>query len=66
MKTENEELTDFSIMPLGVHKGKTMQEVPADYLIWYRENSKSPNPQLMAYIIDNWYVLLKEKGNGSK
>jgi uncharacterized protein (DUF3820 family) len=58
----NTELTDDSLMPLGQHKGKRMQEVPAEYLIWYRENAKNPNKQVMEYIIDNWSVLLKEAG----
>jgi uncharacterized protein (DUF3820 family) len=55
------ELTDQSIMPLGLHKGKRMEDVPADYLVWYRENAKKPNKAVMEYIIDNWQVLLKEK-----
>ena len=59
-----DQLTDTSPMPLGKYKGVPMQEVPAEYLIWYRENAKSPNPQLMEYILDNWQVLKKEVRNG--
>jgi uncharacterized protein (DUF3820 family) len=54
------ELTDRCLMPLGIHKGKEMQDVPAEYLIGYRENAKSPNREVMEYIIDKWQVLLKE------
>jgi uncharacterized protein (DUF3820 family) len=59
--SELNELNDESLMPLGVHKGKRMEEVPASYLIWYRENAKSPNKPLMDYILDNWQVLQKQK-----
>lgn len=36
------------------------EDVPADYLIWYRENAKNPNPYLMGYIVDNWRILQNE------
>lgn len=27
-----------TIMPYGVHKGKTMNDIPSDYLKWVAEN----------------------------
>jgi len=57
---EQGELTDKSLMPIGKHKGVPMEDVPADYLIWYRHNAKAPNKLLMDYIIDNWEVLQSE------
>jgi uncharacterized protein (DUF3820 family) len=44
-------------MPLGKFKGIPMKDVPAEYLIWYRENAKNPNKPLMEYIVDNWSKL---------
>lgn len=55
-----DELTDESKMPLGKYKGVVMADVPAEYLIWYRQNAKSPNKPLMDYIIDNWQAIQKE------
>lgn len=54
------ELTDNCLMPLGKYKNIPMQDVPAEYLIWYRQNAKSPNKRLMDYIVDNWEALQKE------
>lgn len=59
--TDFDELTDKCPMPLGKHKGIPMEDVPASYLIWYRENAKSPDKRLMEYIIDNWDVLKRER-----
>lgn len=56
----NTELTDSCPMPLGKYKGIPMADVPASYLIWYRENAKSPNKQVMDYILDNWQALQSE------
>ena len=54
------QLTDTCKMPIGKHRGLPMEEVPASYLIWYRENAKSPNRPLMEYISDNLEVLKTE------
>lgn len=51
------DLTDNCLMPLGKFKGIPMKDVPAEYLIWYRENAKNPNKPLMEYIVDNWSKL---------
>lgn len=53
-------LTDESPMPLGKHKGTPMEDVPAEYLIWYKEEARRPNPQIIEYINDNWDALKKE------
>lgn len=52
-------LTDKSEMPYGIHKGKTMANVPAKYLIWLYDNQKC-NGQVKAYIEDNIEVLREE------
>lgn len=55
--------TDESIMPFGIHKGKTMANVPAKYLIWLYEMDKVYG-ELKAYIQDNLDVLKKEVTDG--
>lgn len=55
-------LTDESLMPgNGVHKGKRMKDVPADYLLWCRENARA-SKSVNAYISDNYDALLKQAG----
>lgn len=59
-------LEDSSPMPFGKYKGKSMEDVPASYLLWLFDemNDKqtlSPDSQLVkAYIEDNIDVLNKE------
>lgn len=53
-------LTDNCSMPYGIHKGKAMIDVPADYLIWAHDNKKCSN-QVRTYIVQNWDALQKEK-----
>lgn len=59
-------LKDDSKMPFGAHKGKRMDKVPGDYLLWLYEGLKEkfkPNltdKELLAYIKDNLQVLTKE------
>lgn len=55
----NTALTDKSEMPYGIHKGKTMANVPAKYLIWLYDNQKC-TVQVKAYIEDNIEVLREE------
>lgn len=52
-------MTDKSIMTFGVHKGKTLANVPANYLLWLYENNKCYG-ELKAYIKDNLDVLKTE------
>ena len=52
-------MTDKSIMPFGKHKGKQLDQVPADYLMWLYENNKVSG-LLKEYIEDNLDVLEKE------
>jgi uncharacterized protein (DUF3820 family) len=40
-------------MPFGKHKGKILDDVPADYLLWLHENSTNLNGSLKDYIDDN-------------
>lgn len=52
-------LTDESIMPFGVHKGKKMANVPAHYLNWLYENNKCYG-EVKQYIKDNLDVIKSE------
>lgn len=52
-------LTDCSLMPYGIHKGKAMINVPADYLLYLYENGKCDG-EVSEYIEDNMDVLKKE------
>jgi uncharacterized protein (DUF3820 family) len=53
-------LTDESIMPWGIHKGKKMANVPASYLLWLYNNDKCFG-NVKFYIKENLDVLTKEK-----
>ena len=45
-------LTDTSAMPYGKYKGHRMQDVPADYLLWLRDNGKC-SESVAQYVEDN-------------
>lgn len=53
-------------MPLGEHKGKDMEDVPASWLLWYRNASNAIgkpntfNADVLAYIEDNLQGLQQE------
>ncbi|RMZ60042.1 hypothetical protein D1632_10650 [Chryseobacterium nematophagum] len=49
-------MEDTDIMPYGLHKGKQMQDVPAEYLLWLYEEEKCTGP-VKEYIKDNLQVL---------
>lgn len=63
-------LTDESKMPFGKHKGKSMEDVPASYLMWLRDQFddqtksgiplKAQQQAIRDYIADNEDVLVKE------
>lgn len=40
------------IMPFGKHRGKPLEYVPEDYLLWVLENCKQISPFLRQAIID--------------
>jgi uncharacterized protein (DUF3820 family) len=52
-------LTDNSLMPYGIHKGKKMVDIPAKYLLWLYDNNKC-NMDVKFYIEDNIDALKKE------
>ncbi|MFA6974020.1 MAG: DUF3820 family protein [Parcubacteria group bacterium] len=52
-------LTDESPMPWGMHQGKQMMDVPADYLVWLYENNKV-NGDVKRYIESNMDTLKLE------
>lgn len=43
--------TDTTEMPFGIHKGKKLANVPADYMLWIFRNGKCNEP-LRLYIED--------------
>ncbi len=49
-------LTDESIMPWGVHKGKKLANVPDHYLKWLYDNNKC-HGALKEYIEDNAEII---------
>lgn len=52
-------MKDTDKMPFGKYKGKEMQEVPAEYLIFIYEEKKA-TPEVRAYIEENMHVLQEE------
>ncbi|PPL04962.1 Putative quorum-sensing-regulated virulence factor [Parapedobacter indicus] len=52
-------MTDASLMPFGIHKGKRLIDVPAKYLIWLYDENKCSGA-LKDYIEDNMDALKKE------
>jgi len=54
-------ITDESTMLFGKHKGRYLIEVPASWLLWYRNDAKDPRDKdLLDYIEDNLDVLRSE------
>ena len=52
-------LTDTSPMPFGVHAGKAMANVPANYLLWLWDNQRT-NEEVKKYICENLQALQQE------
>jgi uncharacterized protein (DUF3820 family) len=52
-------MTDQDEMPFGKHKGEKMENVPASYLLWLRDNGLS-HPGVKNYVEENLTVLLTE------
>lgn len=52
-------MNDQSLMPFGKYKGRKMEDVPADYLLWLRDQ-KCREPEVAEYIEENLSALLKE------
>lgn len=52
-------IEDNDIMPFGVHKGTKMANVPAEYLIWLKDQPWLKK-EYKDYIDDNMDVLKKE------
>lgn len=60
-------LTDDSILEFGnLHKGKTLANVPASYLLFVYENNYNTGKALRAYIEDNMDVLKKQRNEEPK
>lgn len=60
-------LTDDSRMPFGKHRDAKMEDVPAEYLLWLRDDMQPLEPDaseerraVLAYILDNEDVLESE------
>lgn len=61
------QLTETDLMPFGKYKGEEMQDVPASYLLWLRDEMSgrtmydgSDNQKVAEYIEENLDVLEKE------
>ena len=53
-------MTDKSIMPFGIHKGKQLDQIPDSYLLWLYESNKCSG-ELKEYIEDNLDVIKKKQ-----
>ena len=53
------ELNDRSQMPFGKYQGKTMANVPAQYLLWLYNNGCN-HLEVKKYILNNLEILKKE------
>ena len=59
-------MSDDDLMPYGLHKGKKMADVPAQYLLWLLDNNKCSG-DVHEYIIDVKDALeqeIKQNKNG--
>ena len=58
----HDKLEDESPMPFGKYNQQMMQDVPADYLIWFKNNvaRNYGNQNVFDYINDNLQVLEKQ------
>ena len=55
---------DSDLMPFGKHKGKRMEEVPANYLHWLWTQRPISDKKLENYIFNNIAVLKDEYPDG--
>jgi hypothetical protein len=55
-----ENVSDDSIMPFGKHKGKTLGEIDASYLLWLADEAKEPPDFIIAYVKDKRVQLEQE------
>lgn len=61
---ETPRLKDKDKMPFGIHEGKTMERVPASYLIWLADRPWIDKwPAVKGYIVHNRNVLELEVKN---
>lgn len=52
-------MSDQDLMPFGKHKGETMENVPARYLLWLRDEGCSHH-DVSAYIEETLPALMRE------
>lgn len=53
------EITDNTLMPFGMHRGKAMVNIPAVYLLWLYNNGCN-HEGVKKYILNNLDALNKE------
>ncbi len=73
MKNIQIKYTDATIINFGAHKGKTLQDVPAEYLEWYWVNickqAVLPGSLLSEYIFENLETInleIKQRNKGKR
>lgn len=54
------EYTDETLLSFGKHKNKPLGKVPAEWLMWARDNIPTLDPKLKAYINANMQGLQQE------
>lgn len=67
MEKRTPTLTDLDPMPFGKYKGKPMQDVPASYLAWMRDNMEKTgganteaSVKVYNYIMNSWQAIKDE------
>lgn len=64
-----DKFTDKTLMPFGQHKGLRLEDVPADYFIWWADNAESTSLEryhaLSAYIDEVREILEEEVADGA-
>lgn len=58
--------TDKTLMPFGKHKGRYLEDVPADYLLYLYSKKPLSDESLERYIEDNLDVLKKQEREMNK
>lgn len=59
-----EDYTDETIVTFGIHKGKTLADVPGSYLLYLYESQKGiSDPRLLKYVEENYKALEMERNN---
>lgn len=57
-------MEDTDPMPFGKHKGTELKKVPADYLLWLRDESGIPLRSPLSRYIEHARIVLEAERDG--